>query len=95
MPKVEIFCEIRKRNIKVDQKLADALVKMKRASYNTKVIEAPIIKVMVADFVEPAVEVADFVEPKKRRGRKKKEEVNETVVEENFESVEETDSVSY
>lgn len=34
MAKVEVYCKIKRRIINIDKKLADALVKMKRASYD-------------------------------------------------------------
>lgn len=34
MAKVEVFCFVKKKVVKVDSRLADALVKMKRASYD-------------------------------------------------------------
>lgn len=68
MSKIEIFCRVRNKLIKVDKKLGDALVKMKRASYNTKVETTYPNKMLISD-VEPTLKVE--VE-KKKRGRKKK-----------------------
>ena len=76
MVKVEVFCNIRKKMIKVDKKLADALVKMKRASYDTKVETVYPNKMMVADVKPVSTEAKPVIEekPVKRRGRKKKDE---------------------
>lgn len=40
MPKIDVFCLIRKRPMKVDKRLGDALVKMKRAQYINSPAEA-------------------------------------------------------
>lgn len=67
MSKVNIFCLVRKRVISVDKRLADALVKMKRASYDTTVASGYQTKVMIADTTE-----ASEFSGSKRRGRKAK-----------------------
>jgi len=75
MSKIQIFCLIRKKPIKVDKRLGEALVKMKRAEYITAVETVYPNKMLVAD-----VKISDneIDEPKTRRGRKKKETI-ETV----------------
>lgn len=93
MAKVDIYCKIRKKMIKVDSRVADALIKMKRAeaeapvsknTYQTKVmvaapIEAPVFEeVTVTEIVKDQVE-DEATEAPKRRGRppKVKEELPE------------------
>ena len=70
MAKVEVFCKVKRKVVKMDKRLADALVKMNRASYDTKVETVYPNKMMVSETV---------VE-KPRRGRNKKQkEVTEDV----------------
>lgn len=90
MPKVDVFCKIKKKIVKMDKKLADALVKMKRASYDTKVENVYPDKMMVAKPVEvkkvESVEEVEAVEeietaekPVKKTtlpNKKKKNEIN-------------------
>lgn len=77
MSKVEVYCKIRKKNVKMDKKLADALVKMKRASYDTKEETVYPDKMMVAKPVEEPKNIKQVeTSPKKRRPRKKKDEID-------------------
>lgn len=72
--KIDVFCLVRKKTITIDKKLADALVKMKRATYIEKKQEyltrslqaeqPKIVKVEIADL--------DNSDTPKKRGRKKK-----------------------
>lgn len=68
--KVEIFCLVRKKNITVDSRVANALIKMKRAiaverAPEKKETQVYQTKVMTAD--------VEFSEEPKRRGRPKKD----------------------
>jgi hypothetical protein len=92
MSKIDIFCLVRKKVIRVDKKLGDALVKMRRASYDTKVENIYPNKMMTS---EPVVPAQQEEKPVVRRTRsKKKDEVveeNDTIEDEVIAPVENTE----
>lgn len=70
--KIKVFCNVTKKEKLMDKRLADALVKMKRASY---IVAAPLVyetKVIVPAFAPAVVIEPEVVEEKPKRKKKKK-----------------------
>ena len=86
MSKVEVYCKIKKKVVKMDKRLADALVKMKRASYDIKVDEGYPTKMMVAETTTEKPKKS-----RKSRKKNKKEVVENEQIEEPVSVVEESD----
>lgn len=82
MPKVTVFCLVKNKNMRIEKKVADLLVRKGRARYLTASVEPKDYetKVMVPEIVEPVIEPIIEIEadeeeqdePVKRRGRPRK-----------------------
>lgn len=61
MAKIDVYCKIKKRNMRIDEKIAKVLVRAKRAEYLTKPVVEYENRMMVAAKPAPVQTVAPAV----------------------------------